>query len=81
LQALIAQLDAMPFHDALLHGFEVLGGVFLPMLLGSLAVGVVTAVPTWWLVRRAVVAVQARRAARCAHWKSRLVPKAGDVTT
>lgn len=81
LQDLIGRLDAMAWHDAMLHGFEVLGGVFLPLLLGSVVVGVAAAIPTWWLVRRAVVAVQARRAARCAHWKTRLVPKAPDATT
>lgn len=81
LQLLITQLEGMAWLDRLHHGASVLGGVFLPMLLGSVVVGVVAAVPTWWLVRRAVQAVQARRAARCAHWKSRLVPKAPGATT
>ena len=81
LQAQVEELQAMSLADGALHSAEVLGSVFLPMLIGSLIIGVVTAIPTWWLVRRAVVALQARRAARCAHWKTRLVPKAPDATT
>lgn len=81
LQGLIDTLQAMSLVDGLLHGAEILGGVFLPLLLGSCLIGTATAIPTWWLVRRAVRAVQARRAARAAHWKSRLVPRAGGATT
>ena len=80
LQAIIDRLQGMAMVDGLLHGAEVLGGVFLPMLLGSVLIGLITAVPTWWLVRRAVVAVQARRAARAAHWRTRLAPGSGDAT-
>lgn len=79
LRAIVEHLQAMSLFDGLVHGVEILGGVFLPLLLGTLIVGLLTALPTWWLVRRAVVAVQARRAARCAHWKTRLVPKAPDA--
>ena len=81
LQRQVDQLQAMSFTDGILRSAEVFGSVFVPMLIGSLIVGVVTAIPTWWLVRRAVTAVQVRRAARCAHWKTRLVPKAPDGTT
>ena len=81
LQALIERIDAMSLVDGLLHSAEVLGSVFLPMLIGSLLVGLATALPTYWLVRRAVVAVQARRAARCAHWKTRVAPKVPPATT
>ena len=80
LQAKIEQLEAMGLMQGLLHGVEVLGGVFMPMLLGSTLIGLATAIPTWWLIRRAVVALQARRAGRAAHWKTRLVLKAGDDT-
>ena len=80
LQAIIDRLQGMAMVDGLLHGAEVLGGVFLPMLLGSVLIGLITAVPTWWLVRRAVVAVQARRAARAAHWRARLAPSSSDAT-
>ena len=80
LQTKVEQLEAMGLVQGLLHGFEVLGAVFLPMLLGSVLIGLCTAIPTWWLIRRAVVALQARRAGRAAHWKTRLVLKAGDGT-
>jgi uncharacterized protein (DUF2062 family) len=78
---MVDQIQAMSLVDGALRSAEVLGSVYLPMLVGSLIIGIATAIPTWWLVRRAVVAVQARRAARCAHWKTRLVPKAPDATT
>ena len=78
LRVIVDQLQAMSLLDGLVHGVEILGGVFLPLLLGTLIVGLLTALPTWWLVRRAAVAVQTRRAARCAHWKTRLAPKAPD---
>lgn len=81
LQAMVDQVQAMSLVDGALRSAEVLGGVYLPMLVGSLIIGIATAIPTWWLVRRAVIVVQARRAARCAHWKTRLVPKAPDATT
>ncbi len=81
LREMVDTLQAMSLADALVSGFTILGGVFLPLLLGSCLIGLVTAVPTWWLVRRAVRAVQARRAARVAHWKTRLVPRAGGATT
>jgi uncharacterized protein len=74
LRAIVEQVEAMSLVDGMLHGVEVLGGVFLPLLLGSVLIGIVTAIPTWWLVRRAVAALQARRAARVAHWKTRLPP-------
>lgn len=74
LRGIIEQFQGMSFLDGLLHGVEVLGGVLLPMLVGSLIIGAVCAAPTYWLVRRAVTALQARRAARAAHWKTRLVP-------
>jgi len=80
LQTKTEELQAMGLMHGLMHGVEVLGTVFLPMLLGSVLIGIVTAIPTWWLVRRAVMALQARRAARAAHWKTRLVPKSGDGT-
>lgn len=76
LQAIIEQFHGMALWDGILHGAEVLGSVFLPMLMGSLIIGLLTALPTWWLVRRAVEAVQARRTARAAHWRSRLAPDA-----
>ncbi len=78
---MVEHIQAMSLIDGVLRSAEVLGSVYLPMLLGSLIIGLVTAIPTWWLVRRAVAAVQARRATRCAHWKSRLVPKVPDATT
>jgi len=81
LRFMVEQIQAMSLIDGTLHSAEVLGGVYVPMLIGSLLVGLVTAVPTWWLVRRAVIALQTKRAARCAHWKTRLVPKAPDATT
>jgi uncharacterized protein (DUF2062 family) len=81
LQTMAGQIQALSLVDGALRSAEVLGSVYLPMLIGSLLIGLATAIPTWWLVRRAVVAVQARRAARCAHWKTRLVPKAPDATT
>jgi uncharacterized protein len=81
LRGMVDSLQAMSLIDGLVHGIEILGGVFLPMLLGSCLIGLVTAIPTWWLVRRAVRAVQARRAARVAHWKTRLVPRADSATT
>ncbi len=79
LRAISDQLQEMSLLNGLAHGVEILGGVFLPLLLGSLIVGLLTALPTWWLVRRAVVAVQAGRAVRCAHWKTRLAPQAPDA--
>lgn len=79
LRGLVDTVQAMEFLDGLLHSAEVLGGVFLPMLLGSVIVGAVTAVPTYYLVRRAVRAVQARRAARAAHWRARLGASAGGA--
>lgn len=81
LRELVDTVQAMSLMDGLLHGAEVLGGVFLPMLLGAVLIGLATAVPTFYLVRRAVRALQARRAARAAHWKSRLVPGRGGATT
>ncbi|MBN8524523.1 MAG: DUF2062 domain-containing protein [Planctomycetes bacterium] len=81
LRELVDAVQAMSLMDGLLHGAEVLGGVFLPMLLGAVLIGLATAVPTFYLVRRAVRALQARRAARAAHWKSRLVPGRGGATT
>ena len=78
LRVIVDQLQAMSLLDGLVHGVAILGGVFLPLLLGTLIVGLLTALPTWWLVRRAAVAVQTRRAARCAHWKTRLAPNAPD---
>lgn len=78
---MVEQIQALSLVDGALRSAQVFGSVFVPMLIGSLIVGVATAIPTWWLVRRAVTAVQARRAARCAHWKTRLVPKAPDATT
>lgn len=81
LRRMVDELQAMGIMDGLVRGAEVLGGVFLPMLLGSCLIGLVTAIPTWWLMRRAVLAVQARRAARAAHWKSRLAPGGGGGTT
>ncbi len=77
----VETLEAMGLWDGTLHSAGVLGSVFLPMLLGSVIAGVVTGIPTWWLMRRVVMAVQARRAARIAHWKTRLAPKASDGTT
>lgn len=67
-----ADLAGRGLWDALVHGAAILGGMFLPMLLGSLLLGLVTAIPTHWLVRRAVEAVQTRRARRAAEWRERL---------
>jgi uncharacterized protein (DUF2062 family) len=78
---MVEQIQALSLVEGALRSAEVFGSVFVPMLIGSLIVGMATAIPTWWLVRRAVTAVQVRRAARCAHWKTRLVPKAPDATT
>lgn len=81
LREMVESLQAMGLVDALVHGAGILGGVFLPLLLGACLIGLATAIPTWWLVRRAVRALQARRAARAAHWKSRLVPGPPGATT
>ena len=78
---MVEQVQAMSLVDGALRSAEVLGSVFVPLLLGAVLVGLATAIPTWWLVRRAVIAVQRRRSERCAHWKTRLVRQASDATT
>lgn len=80
LRALYERFQGMELVDGLLHGIEVLGGIFLPLLLGTVLVGVVAAVPTWWVVRRAVLAVQARRQARTAHWRGSLAGRAAAAS-
>lgn len=79
LSAAFTRLDALPFWDALAHGAGVLGVLYLPMLLGSLVVGLATALPTWYLIRRWVISVQAARRSRAAAWRARLAPGLPDV--
>jgi uncharacterized protein (DUF2062 family) len=69
---LLDRLAEMGWREAVGHGLDVVGSIWLPTLLGSLIIGGVLSLATWWLVRRGVQALQARRARRTAHWRERL---------
>jgi hypothetical protein len=69
LKDIFTELDNLSIRDALSHGLSTAGDVLLPTVLGSTIVGILSALPTYWLVLRGVQAIQRHRAHRADAWR------------
>jgi uncharacterized protein (DUF2062 family) len=67
-QAIAEEMSEAPWREALLHGWDVLGDIAVPLVLGTNLVGLVFGLLGYAAVRRVVPVLQARRRARLAHW-------------
>jgi uncharacterized protein (DUF2062 family) len=81
MRGIAERFSDMGFREAVGNGWQLVGSIYLPLLLGSVLVGLATGVVGYVLIRWGVTRLQARRAQRTAHWRTRLAPPGPPHTT
>jgi len=72
--SIFTKLQEATWKVAFTQGFDLLGAIAVPILFGTIIVGLFFGTIGYVLIRRAVPAIQARRAAKCARWVTATVP-------
>ena len=68
LRGFIRRIDEQGLWEFLHHGGVLLGQIFLPLLLGTVLVGIILATAGYALIKTAVISLQRRRAERSQGW-------------
>jgi hypothetical protein len=69
LNKIVEQISALSISDGFASGYAILVDIFIPLLIGSMVVGLIGAVISYFIAVRWVALLQTRRTLRLAQWR------------
>jgi uncharacterized protein (DUF2062 family) len=79
LNKIVEKFGNLSIADGFASGYAVVVEIFVPLLIGTVVVGLIWGAISYFIALRWVIILQARRAARNAHWRRPLVSEPDTI--